>query len=75
MVESYSKDGHIKRKYGRRCGRKRFRKNLPTAACKTNGSAFIVLISDISSSGAFVKTSRRFLVGQEVAMTITFPDT
>ena len=73
MVDSYPKDWQIRSKYGRRCGR--FKKNLPTAACKTNGSAFIALISDISSSGAFVKTSRSFTVGQEVAMTITFPAT
>jgi hypothetical protein len=73
MVESYSKDRHTKRKYGRKSGRKRFKKRLPTAACKTNGSAFIALVADISSSGAFIKTNRRFAVGQEVAMTITFP--
>jgi Tfp pilus assembly protein PilZ len=73
MVESYSKDRHLKRKYERRSDRTRFKKKLPTAACKTNGSAFIALISDISSSGAFIKTVRRFSVGQEIAMTITFP--
>lgn len=76
MVKSYSKNGHAGMKYIRRCGvRKRFYKNYPTAACKTIGSAFIALIADISSSGAFIKTSRRFSVGQEVAMTITFPAT
>ena len=75
MVESYPKDWHIKTKYGRKCGRKRSIRNLPTAACKTQGLAFMALISDISSNGAFIKTSRRFAVGKEVAMTITFPAT
>ena len=75
MVKLYSKDGHIKRKYGRKSRRKRFKRNLPTAACKTNGSAFIALVADISSSGAFIKTNRRFAVGHEVAMTIKFPAT
>ena len=75
MIESYPKDWHLRNRDGRRCGRKRFKKNQPTAACKTRGRAFIAPISDISSNGAFVRTSRRFSVGEEVAMTITFPAT
>lgn len=75
MVESYSKDGHLKRKPGRQCDRKRYKRKLPTVACKTSGRAFMALISDISANGAFIKTSRRFTLGEEVAMTITFPVT
>ena len=75
MIRSKLKDRQLRKKEGRRHGRKRFRKNLPTAACKTSGRAFIALISDISSNGAFIKTHRRFMVGEEVAMTITFPAT
>ena len=60
---------------GRNCGRKHFDEMLPTALCKTIDSEFIALICDISSNGAFVKTAGNFSVGQEVAMTITFPFT
>ena len=60
---------------GRSCGRKRFYNTLPTATCKTRDSAFIAPICDISSDGVFIKTTRQFSVGQEVAMTITFPTT
>jgi Tfp pilus assembly protein PilZ len=60
---------------GRVCSRKRFNEILPTAACKTRDSAFIAPICDISSDGAFIKTSRRLSIGEEVAMTITFPAT
>ena len=75
MIRSRLKDRRSKKRDRRRYGRKRFRKNLSTAACKTSGRAFIALISDISSHGAFIKTHRRFMVGEEVAMTITFPAT
>ena len=75
MIGSNSKNRPLRDRDGRRYGRTRFRKKLPTATCKTAGRAFIAPISDISSSGAFIKTHRRFLVGEEVAMTITFPAT
>ena len=66
---------HMNYMDGRRCGRKRFNELLPTAACKTKDCAFIAPICDISSNGAFIRTARQFSVGQEVAMTITFPST
>ena len=75
MDKSYSKTCHFNHMDGRNCGRKRFSEVLPTAACKTSDSAFIAPICDISSNGAFIKTTRQFSVGQEVAMTITFPST
>ena len=75
MIESYRRNWYFKHMDGRSCGRKRFNEILPTAACKTRDSAFIAPICDISSDGVFIKTSRKFSVGQEVAMTITFPAT
>jgi Tfp pilus assembly protein PilZ len=75
MAKSYSRNRHFSHMAGRNCGRKRFNEILPTAACKTRDSAFIAPICDISSNGVFIKTSRRFTVGEEVAMTITFPST
>jgi Tfp pilus assembly protein PilZ len=75
MAKSYPKNWHFNQMDGRNCGRKRFSEVLPTAACKTRDSAFIAPICNISSNGAFIKTTRQFSVGQEVAMTITFPST
>jgi Tfp pilus assembly protein PilZ len=75
MAKSYRRNRHFNHLDGRSCSRKRFNEILPTAACKTKDSAFIAPICDISSDGVFIKTSRQFSVGQEVAMTITFPST
>ena len=75
MAKSYRKNRHFSHMNGRNCGRKRFYEILPTATCKTRDSAFIAPICDISSDGVFIKTTRKFHVGQEVAMTITFPST
>jgi Tfp pilus assembly protein PilZ len=73
MVAVNARDGHLGDKDARSCNRQQFKKNLPTVACKTSSRAFLALVSDISTSGAFVKTGRCFSVGQEVAMTIAFP--
>ncbi len=75
MAKFYRRNKHFSHMNGRSYGRKRFYKILPTATCKTRDSAFIAPICDISSSGVFIKTTRQFSVGQEVAMTITFPST
>ena len=42
--------------------------------CKTIKSQFRGLLQDISSSGVFISTDKVLFVGQEVAMTFTFPD-
>jgi Tfp pilus assembly protein PilZ len=75
MAKSHRRDKHLSNIGDRNCGRKRFYEVLPTATCKTRDSAFIAPICDISSNGVFIKTNRQFSVGQEVAMTITFPST
>lgn len=59
----------------RNSGRKRFTQILPTAHCQTWDGDFRAPVSNISSSGAFIKTSQRFFIGQEIAMKITFPAT
>ena len=59
----------------RNYGRKRFTQILPTAQCHTWDGDFQAPVYDISSSGAFIKTSQRFFIGQEIAMKITFPAT
>ena len=76
MVKSYSKNWHLINKIeGRKYGRKRFNEVQPTANCKTIDGAFKAPVSDISSEGAFLKAGGDFFIGQEVAMTITFPTT
>ena len=59
----------------RNYGRKRFTQILPTAHCQTWDSDFQAPVHNISSNGAFIKTSQRFFIGQEIAMKITFPAT
>lgn len=75
MRKTFPKKRYINQVVGRRCGRKRFNEILPTAACKTRDGAFIAPICNISSNGVFIKSNRHLSVGQEVAMTITFPST
>ena len=61
---------------GRQDTRKRFNEVQPVmAVCRTMDSDFKAFIQDVSSSGAFIRTSRPLLAGQEIAMTIIFPRT
>jgi hypothetical protein len=46
----------------RNSGRKRFTQILPTAQCQTWDGDFQAPVSNISSSGAFIKTSQRFFI-------------
>ena len=60
----------------RQDARKRFNEIQPiVAVCRTMDSDFKAFIQDVSSSGAFIRTSRPLLAGQEIAMTIIFPRT
>jgi Tfp pilus assembly protein PilZ len=45
-----------------------------TVECRTIKSQFRGWIQDISSSGVFISTDKVLSVGQELAMTFTFPD-
>ena len=76
VVKSNSKSWHMLNKIeGRTYGRKQFKEILPTANCKTRECNFNAPVCDISSTGAFIRAGGDFSVGQEVAMTITFPIT
>ena len=60
------------------CRRKNFRRLFerhqpPMAACTTMGGSFRDRVQDLSSKGVFLATSRNLTVGEEIAMTITFP--
>jgi len=65
----------LKGSEGRNYGRKKFSEILPTAYCQTSDCDFKAPVYNISSGGAFIKTSKRFHIGQEIAMKITFPIT
>ena len=75
MAKAFPKNLHLNQLIERRCGRKRFNEIFPTAACKTEDCVFTAPIRNISSNGVFIKCNRHLSVGQEVAMTITFPST
>jgi len=76
-MENYaSQIAPVKNFEGRRDARKRFNEIQPiVAVCRTIDSDFEAFIQDVSSSGAFIKTGRPLLTGQEIAMTFVFPGT
>jgi Tfp pilus assembly protein PilZ len=58
----------------RRYPREYFKKFLPLDVdCKTMDSEFCASMLNLSPTGAFIKTDKNLIVGQEIAMTIRFP--
>ena len=60
------------------CRRKDFRRFFeqhqpPIATCITMGGSFQDRVQDLSATGVFLATGRNLSVGEEIAMTITFP--
>ena len=45
------------------------------ADCQTMDATFKASIQNVSSAGIFIKTSRKLSIGQEIAITFTFPRT
>ncbi len=75
MPAEHSKNKLIKNAHIRRDARKLFKSGRPIIAeCKTIDSEFKGVIQDVSASGVFIATDDDLKVGQEVAMTFTFPD-
>ena len=61
--------------YERKDSRKYFGKNqLLLASCQTVDTVFNEYIQDLSSGGAFIQTSKKLNIGQEIAMTISLPN-
>ena len=61
--------------YARKDSRKYFGKNqLLLANCKTVDTDFNEYIQDLSSGGAFIQTNKKLTIGQEIAMTISLPN-
>jgi Tfp pilus assembly protein PilZ len=60
----------------RRDARKRLAGNqLVVAECCTMDATFKATVQDVSSAGFFIKTRRKLTLGQEIAITFTFPQT
>ena len=76
-MENYSlNDEIIKNLEERQDSRKKFNATQPViAACRTKDFDFEAFIENLSSSGVFIKITRHLFVGQEIAMTFTFPKT
>ena len=52
-----------------------FKKRLPLDVnCLTIDSEFLASMYNLSPTGAFIKTDKHLSVGQEIAMTIMFPN-
>lgn len=61
--------------YERKDSRKYFGKNqLLLANCETVDTVFNEYIQDLSSGGAFIQTNKKLTIGQEIAMTISLPN-
>jgi Tfp pilus assembly protein PilZ len=61
--------------YERKDSRKYFSKNqLLLASCQTVDTVFNEYIQDLSSGGAFIQTDKTLRIGQEIAMTISLPN-
>ena len=61
--------------YERKDSRKYFGKNqLLLANCQTANFNFNEYIQDLSSGGAFIQTNKTLTIGQEIAMTISLPN-
>ena len=76
MAENIQKNNFLKDLEERKDARKRFRGMKPIVAeCQTIDSTFKATVQDVSSAGFFLKTSRKLPVGQEIAVTFTFPQT
>ena len=61
--------------YERKDSRKYFGKNqLLLANCQTVDFNFNEYIQDLSSGGAFIQTNKTLTIGQEIAMTISLPN-
>lgn len=61
--------------YERKDSRKYFSKNqLLLANCETVDNSFNEYIQDLSSGGAFIQTDKKLNIGEEIAMTISLPN-
>ena len=76
MAKKIIRNGNIESLEEREDARKRLHGLQPIVAdCRTMDSTFKASIQNVSSAGVFIKTSRKLSIGQEIAITFTFPRT
>ncbi|MGD8765449.1 MAG: PilZ domain-containing protein [Desulfobacteraceae bacterium] len=76
MAIKIIRKGNLESLEERKDARKRIDKFQPILAeCRTMDSTFEAPIQNVSTAGVFIKTSRRLSIGQEIAITFTFPQT
>ena len=76
MAIKIIKNGILENIEERKDARKRFDKFQPIMAdCQTMDATFTASIQNVSSAGVFIKTGKKLSIGQEIAITFTFPRT
>jgi len=76
MAENKPNNGNLNHLGDRKDARKRLMGTEPIVAeCRTMDATFEATVQDVSSTGVFVKTTRKLKFEQEIALTFTFPQT
>jgi len=76
MTENILTNSLLKEFEERKDARKRLSGSKPVVAeCQTMDCIFKATVQDVSSAGVFLNTSRKLPIGQEIAVTFTFPQT
>ena len=76
MAIKIIRNGNIESLEEREDARKRIDEFQPIVAdCRTMNATFKASIQNVSSAGVFINTRRKLSIGQEIAVTFTFPRT
>jgi hypothetical protein len=76
MAIKIIRNGNLEDLEERKDARKRIDEFQPILAeCRTIDSTFEASIQNVSSAGVFIKTSSKLSIGQEIAITFSFPRT
>ena len=76
MAENKPNNDNLNHLGDRKDARKRLIGAKPIVAeCRTMDATFEATVQDVSSTGVFVKTTRKLKFEQEIALTFTFPQT
>lgn len=76
MVMKIFRNGNLENIEERKDARKKVDEFQPTMAdCQTMDATFKAFIQNVSSAGVFIKTRRKLSIGQEIAVTFSFPRT
>ena len=76
MTANNLNSGNFDHPGDRKDARKKMMGTAPIVAeCRTMEGTFQARVQDVSSTGVFVLTSKKLSMGQEIALTFTFPQT